>query len=108
MTRTKRRAETVPAARDQAEAERFIARIGELQRDLRLENSTLAETIAKAKEATAEAVVELLRPIQARYHELEEDPGAMVEILAKGAAKAQAVSSVVLDRAKRNVGLLPR
>lgn len=60
------------------------------------------------KADTAEAVVELLRPIQARYHELEEDPGAMVEILAKGAAKAQAVSSVVLDRAKRNVGLLPR
>ena len=60
------------------------------------------------KADTAEAVVELLRPIQARYHELEADPGAMVEILAKGASKAQSVSSVVLVRAKRNVGLLPR
>ena len=60
------------------------------------------------KADTAEAVVELLRPIQQRYHELEDDPDAMVEILAKGAAKAQAVSSSVLDRAKRNIGLLAR
>ena len=54
-TRTKRRAETVPAARDQAEAERFIVRIGELQRAMLVENAILAETIAKAKETTAEA-----------------------------------------------------
>ena len=60
------------------------------------------------KADTAEAVVELLRPIQQRYHELEDDPDAMVEILAKGAAKAQAISSSVLDRAKRNIGLLAR
>jgi len=57
---------------------------------------------------TADAVVELLRPIQARYAELAADPDAMHAILEKGAAKAQAVSSGVLDRAKRNIGLLPR
>ncbi len=60
------------------------------------------------KADTAEAVVELLRPIQERYAELAADPDAMHAILEKGAAKAQAVSSEVLDRAKRNIGLLPR
>lgn len=59
MTRTKRKAETVAAARDQAEAERFIARIGELHRGMRLNQAALAETIAKAKEAAASAAAEL-------------------------------------------------
>lgn len=58
-TRTKRKAETAVAARDQAEAERFIARLGELHRAMGLENASLAETIAKAKEATATAVAAL-------------------------------------------------
>lgn len=66
------------------------------------------EQYGPLKADCAEAVVELLRPIQERYRELEADPGAMVDILAKGASKAQSVSSVVLDRAKRNIGLLPR
>lgn len=52
MTRTKRRAETAPAARDQAEANAFIARIGELNRSLLLGQAALAEGIAKLKEAT--------------------------------------------------------
>jgi tryptophanyl-tRNA synthetase len=60
------------------------------------------------KADTAEAVVELLRPIQARYAELAADPDSMHAILEKGAAKAQAISSEVLARAKRNIGLLPR
>lgn len=59
ITRTKRRAETVPAARDQAEAEGFIARIGELQRQTLLHEAALAESIARAKEATAAIVADL-------------------------------------------------
>lgn len=58
-TRTKRKAETVAAARDQAEAESFLSRIGELQRAMLVENASLAETIAKAKEAAAEAMAAL-------------------------------------------------
>lgn len=53
MTRTKRKAETVPAARDQAEAETFVVRLGELQRAMLLEQAALAETVARAKEAAA-------------------------------------------------------
>ena len=54
----------------------------------------------------ADAVVELLRPIQARYQELVADPGATDEILRKGAAKAGEVAGATLGRAKRAIGLL--
>jgi tryptophanyl-tRNA synthetase len=59
------------------------------------------------KTATAEAVVETLRPIQQRYAELAADPAGTAAILAKGAEKARAIASPVLDRARRNLGLLP-
>ncbi|HMR96781.1 MAG TPA: tryptophan--tRNA ligase [Microthrixaceae bacterium] len=57
---------------------------------------------------TADAVVALLEPIQARFRELVEDPAATNELLAIGAEKARAVAADVYDRAVRNVGLLPR
>jgi tryptophanyl-tRNA synthetase len=60
------------------------------------------------KKDTAEAVVELLEPIQARYAELAADPGGTAEVLAKGAAKAESVAGDTLLRAQRNIGLLPR
>ncbi len=60
------------------------------------------------KADTAEAVVELLRPIQARYAELAADPGGTAAVLAKGAEKAAAVAGPTLDRARTALGLLPR
>ena len=60
------------------------------------------------KADTAEAVVELLRPIQARYHELAADPGATAALLARGADKARAVAGATLARARDALGLLPR
>ncbi|MBW3663093.1 MAG: tryptophan--tRNA ligase [Actinobacteria bacterium] len=59
------------------------------------------------KADVAEAVVEFVRPVQERYHELAADPGAVSELLAKGADKAAAVASVTLARAKDAVGFLP-
>jgi tryptophanyl-tRNA synthetase len=59
------------------------------------------------KADTADAVTELLRPIQDRYRVLAEDPAETARLLAHGAAKAQGVASGVLDRAKDHVGLLP-
>jgi tryptophanyl-tRNA synthetase len=59
------------------------------------------------KADTAEAVVELLRPIQARYAELAADPGGTAAILAKGAEKAQAVAGPTLAKARTALGLLP-
>jgi tryptophanyl-tRNA synthetase len=58
------------------------------------------------KSDTAAAVVELLQPVQARYRELEADPGAVTAVLGRGADKARAVASKTLARAKTAIGLL--
>jgi tryptophanyl-tRNA synthetase len=60
------------------------------------------------KNDTAEAVVAMLEPIQARFAELRDDPGETARLLAVGAAKAAEVAVPVLDRAMANIGLLPR
>ena len=59
------------------------------------------------KSDTADAVVAMVEPIQQRFAELAADPGHVHAVLAKGAAKATSVASATLDRAKRNIGLLP-
>lgn len=58
------------------------------------------------KTDTAEAVIAALAPIQQRIAELSGDIGAVHEALATGATKARAVASVVVERAKANIGLL--
>jgi len=60
------------------------------------------------KTDTAEAVVEFLRPLQARFHELAADPGAVRDVLVKGAVKALDTAGPVLADAQRAIGLLPR
>jgi len=60
------------------------------------------------KAATADAVIELLRPLQERYAELEADPARVDAALALGAEKAEAIASKVLERVRRATGLLPR
>jgi tryptophanyl-tRNA synthetase len=64
-------------------------------------------TYSALKGATAAAVIDVLRPVQERYAELAADPAATAAILEKGAAKAQAVASVTLAKAKDAIGLLP-
>ncbi len=58
------------------------------------------------KSDTADAVIELLRPVQERYASLEADPASVAKALARGAERAQAIASVTLERAKRAIGLL--
>lgn len=60
------------------------------------------------KADAAAAVVEVLRPVQARYAELDADPAETERILAAGAERAREMAAVVLDRAREAVGLLPR
>jgi tryptophanyl-tRNA synthetase len=60
------------------------------------------------KADAAAAVIEALRPVQARYHELVADGGALADTVAKGADKARAIAQVTLARAREAVGLLPR
>lgn len=58
------------------------------------------------KSDTAEAVITMLEPIQARFAELQSDPAETERLLKLGAEKAQGIASGVLARAKKNVGLL--
>jgi tryptophanyl-tRNA synthetase len=58
------------------------------------------------KAATAEAVVELLRPIQARLAELRADRGEVERLLFRGAGKARSIAAPVLARARAAVGLI--
>jgi tryptophanyl-tRNA synthetase len=60
------------------------------------------------KAATADAVVEFLAPLQARYAELAADPGEVDALLGEGAAKAEAIADGVMARVREAVGLLPR
>ena len=59
------------------------------------------------KTDAGEAVVELLRPIQARYHELMADRSELQSLLRVGAGKARAVAAATLARAQAAVGMLP-
>jgi tryptophanyl-tRNA synthetase len=58
------------------------------------------------KAATAEALVELLRPVRERRAELAADPGTVSAILAAGADKARAIASVTYRRSADAIGLL--
>ncbi|MBC8196228.1 MAG: tryptophan--tRNA ligase [Acidimicrobiia bacterium] len=65
------------------------------------------ERYGDLKTATAEALIEMLRPIQVRYAELAADPAETARLLAVGADKAREVASATVGRAKTNMGLLP-
>ncbi|MFF8592067.1 tryptophan--tRNA ligase [Streptomyces sp. NPDC015220] len=59
------------------------------------------------KKDTAEAVVELLRPVQERHRELCADPGYVEQVLRTGAHKAREMARPTVDTAYRAIGLLP-
>jgi tryptophanyl-tRNA synthetase len=60
------------------------------------------------KADTAEAVIELVRPVRERYEALAADPEAVRATLTRGAEKAEAVAGVTLARARHAIGLLSR
>ncbi|MCX5146235.1 tryptophan--tRNA ligase [Streptomyces sp. NBC_00320] len=58
------------------------------------------------KRDVADAVVEVLRPVQERHAELAADPAAVEKVLREGAERARALARPVVDRAYRAIGLL--
>jgi tryptophanyl-tRNA synthetase len=60
------------------------------------------------KDEVAEAVIELLEPIGARYHELRSDSAELRRLLALGAEKAQAASAPTLARMYEAMGFVER
>ena len=66
------------------------------------------ENYGELKADAADAVVEMVRPLQDRYREFAQDPGAVQAILADGARRAGDIAARTLDRARSAIGLLPR
>jgi tryptophanyl-tRNA synthetase len=60
------------------------------------------------KTDTADAVVEFLAPLQARYHDLAGDPAPGRRHPRSRSCQGDAISDDVLARVRRAVGLLPR
>ena len=59
------------------------------------------------KKEVAEVVVESLKPIQARYHELAVESNELDKILAEGAERAQVIANDTLQAVKDCMGFLP-
>ncbi|OXY83480.1 tryptophan--tRNA ligase [Oceanimonas doudoroffii] len=60
------------------------------------------------KTETAEAVLDMLTPIQQRFHELREDETELRRVLTLGADKARAKAVQTLDKVYDVVGFVPR
>jgi tryptophanyl-tRNA synthetase len=58
------------------------------------------------KAEVAEAVVELLEPVQRRYEEIHSDEGELLRTLAVGAEKARAASAPTLERMYERTGFV--
>ncbi len=58
------------------------------------------------KKTVAEAVVEGLKPIQARFQEIMGDGNTIDQVLSEGAAKAEAIANKTLQEVKDRVGFL--
>ena len=59
------------------------------------------------KNDTAEAIINVLEPVQHRRAELLADPAELDRIIARGAGKAAEVAAVTVQRAKDAMGFLP-
>ncbi|GHC75309.1 tryptophan--tRNA ligase [Streptomyces cinnamoneus] len=75
--------------------------------DLATEYSARGSGYGALKKDTAEAVVELLRPIRERHAQLCADPGQVDDILRAGAERARGLARPTVDAAYRAIGLLP-
>ena len=60
------------------------------------------------KVAVGEVVVDVLKPIQDKYHTLMKDRDYLQDVLKKGAEKAEGLAARTLDKVYGKIGLLPR
>jgi tryptophanyl-tRNA synthetase len=61
----------------------------------------------KLKGAVAEAVVECLKPVQARYAELRSDEAGLMRVLRNGAQRASVKADATLKRVHESLGFIP-
>jgi tryptophanyl-tRNA synthetase len=69
--------------------------------------SGVYDSYGALKKDTAEAVVELLRPVQERHKQLCADPAYVEGVLRQGAERAREMARPRVDTAYRAIGLLP-
>ncbi|RVU16795.1 tryptophan--tRNA ligase [Streptomyces antnestii] len=69
--------------------------------------SGVYESYGALKKAAAEAVVELLKPLQKRHKELVGDSAYVEGVLRRGAERAREMAKPTVDTAYRAIGLLP-
>lgn len=72
-----------------------------------LEQTYQGQGYGKFKQAVADAIIERINPIQARYHELMNNQDQLHQILANGASKAQEQAEKTMAKVEEAVGLLP-
>jgi len=60
------------------------------------------------KEAVADAVIEVLKPVQDRFHELMSNKSYLEEVYKAGADKAERVARKTLRKMYKKVGFIPR
>ncbi|MBE2224968.1 MAG: tryptophan--tRNA ligase [Anaerolineae bacterium] len=83
----------------------YKAVTGKSQEDV-LADFANARGYGDLKVGVAEVVIEMLAPIQERYHNLMADTAELDRLMAIGAAQAQAVSQPKVDRMKEMMGLV--
>lgn len=71
-----------------------------------IESQFVGKGYGDLKKTVGEAVAELLKPLQARYHELADEGGYLDEVLARGAEKANQVASITLSTVRERIGLV--
>ena len=71
-----------------------------------IEEKYLGKGYGDFKNNLAELIVNFLKPIQEKYRELENNKEYVKQLMAKGAARAEAAAGATLEKAKKNVGLV--
>lgn len=71
-----------------------------------IEERFAGKTYAQFKEELGEAIVEMLRPMQERYHALRSDEDTLKEILSRGAVEARRRAQRTMRKVYKKVGLI--
>jgi tryptophanyl-tRNA synthetase len=71
-----------------------------------IEERFAGKTYAQFKEELGEAIVEMLRPMQERYHALRADEDNLKEILSRGAVEARRRAQRTMRKVYKKMGLI--
>ncbi|MFA4931014.1 MAG: tryptophan--tRNA ligase [Patescibacteria group bacterium] len=71
-----------------------------------IEDRFAGKGYAEFKEELAERVVDFINPIREKYGELDKNRDYVIEVLARGAARANEVASMTLAKARKRAGLI--